>query len=247
MLLSSVACEDVSDNAIPNIASPVLIEIETLGQYTPLDQVTLSVAVSDLDKSGIMDNTIGIDTIPATLSSIQVLKDVADVEETFFSPLSLANGTGTIVADWVDILPEDAAPEDGLEVEFEYFETYENIPFRKVYKLDYSTTAFEGELPVYETIVDGEEVSIPITADEQTYTFSYQLVSVDKTGVDITVEQQVNDGEFAVLSSPAGGWPTEGTIRYIGTDFASGDSVTVKVTGTKGKLVSSTLFTFVVG
>ena len=241
-----VACEDVEDNAIPNIAAPVLVEIETLGKYTPLDQVTLSTTISDLDKSDILDNTVGIDTIPAALSSIQILKDIGGVTETFFSPLSLTQGSGIIVADWTDILPADIAPEDGLEVTFEYFETYENVPFRKIYKLDYSTTAFTGTLPVYTTTIDGSEVEVPIAADEQTYTFSYELISVDKTGVEISIEQQLNDDEFVTLAPPAEEWPASGTISYAGSDYTSGDVVTLKITGTKGDLLSSQLFTFTV-
>ncbi len=171
-----------------------------MGKYTPLDQVTLSLKVSDLDSSGILDNTVGIDTIPATLPSVQVLKDVNGTEETFFSPLSLTQGNAIIVADWADILPTGAAPEDGLPKRSKYFETYENIPFRKVYKLDYSTTAFAGKLPVYKTTVDGNEVELPIAADEQTYTFSYELISVDKTGVDISIEQRLNEGGVYHLS-----------------------------------------------
>lgn len=246
LIIVFAACEDVEDNAIPNIAAPVLVEIETLGKYTPLDQVTIATTISDLDKTGILDNTVGIDTVPASLSSIQVLKDVGGTTETFFSPLSLTQGSGVIVADWADILPADSAPEDGLEVAFEYFETYENVPFRKIYKLDYSTTAFTGNLPVYTTTVEGSEVELPIAADEQTYTFSYELISVDQTGVDITIEQQLNDNDFITLTPPAGEWPATGTLPYVGSDYTSGDIVTVRITGTKGELVSSQLFTFTV-
>lgn len=219
--LTLSACEEVADNAIPHIASPVLVEIETLGKYTPLDQVTLSAKISDLDKSGIMDNAVGIDTIPAALPSIQVLKDVNGNEETFFSPLSLTQGVGTIVADWADILPNGAKPEDGLSVEFEYFETYENIPFRRVYRLDYSPTAFDAE----------------IVADSSSIMFSYDLISVNKTGVNTLVERRVNDGEFiTVLSSGEG---TSGEISLPVSDYVSGDVITIRLTGTKGELVTS--------
>lgn len=238
------SCEDEPDMAFDRVASPVLLEVETLGKYTPLDQVTLTVNISDLDKSGILDHTVGIDTIPATLPSVQVLKDVNGSQETFYSPLNLTDGAGVIVANWSDILPADVNPEDGLTIKFEYFETYEDIAFRNIYQLDYSTTAFNGELPVLKTTIDGEEVELPISADDQIYTFSYELISVDKSGVDITVEQQINGGDFVEISPPASGWPTIGTIPFIGNDFTSEDQVTLKVTGQKGALVSSEFFTF---
>jgi hypothetical protein len=222
------SCEDVADNAIPHIASPVLLEVETLGKYTPLDQVTLFTKVSDLDKSGIMDNAIGIDTIPASLASIQVLKDVGGNEETFFSPLSLTQGTGTIVADWTDILPADARPEDGLPIEFEYFETYESIPFRITYKLDYSPTAFDAEF----------------VADSVSVAFSYDLIAVDKTGVNTVVERQVNGGEFTTMLSPGEG--ASGGISFPINDYTPGDIITIRLTGTKGELTSSELFTLTV-
>ncbi|MGB3849235.1 MAG: hypothetical protein WA958_04660 [Tunicatimonas sp.] len=226
LVLSS--CEEVADNPIPHIASPVLVEVETLGKYTPLDQVTLLTKISDLDKSGIMDNAVGIDTIPVSLASIQVLKDVDGSEETFFSPLSLNQGEATITADWADILPADAKPEDGLPIEFEYFETYENIPFRKTFKLDYSPTAFDTEF----------------VADSISITFSYDLITVDKTGVNTVVERQVNDGEFTTILSPGEG--ASGGISFPINDYTLGDVITIRLTGTKGELISSELFTLTV-
>ena len=68
--LSLSACEDVADNAIPHIASPVLLETATLDT----DETTTEVMATffELDKTGIMDNTIGIDSIPVANLSVQV-------------------------------------------------------------------------------------------------------------------------------------------------------------------------------
>lgn len=64
------ACEEVADNAIPHIASPVLLETAQV----VADESTSEVRATfyELDKTGIMDNTIGIDSIPIANLSIQV-------------------------------------------------------------------------------------------------------------------------------------------------------------------------------
>ena len=68
--LSLSACEDVADNAIPHIASPVLLETESLDPDG--DNAQLQATFFELDKTGIMDNTIGIDSIPVANLSVQV-------------------------------------------------------------------------------------------------------------------------------------------------------------------------------
>ncbi len=75
--LTLSACEDVADNAIPHIASPVLLETATLDT----DDATAEVLATffELDKTGIMDNTVGIDSIPVANLSVQVFAGTASL------------------------------------------------------------------------------------------------------------------------------------------------------------------------
>ena len=70
LVLTLAACEDVEDNMIPHIASPVLLETTAISDNEPTDQVIAT--FYELDKSGIMDNTIGIDSIPIANLDVQV-------------------------------------------------------------------------------------------------------------------------------------------------------------------------------
>ena len=71
------ACEDVEDNVIPHIASPVLLETTTIDA----DAAQVLSTFYELDKSGILDNSIGIDSIPIANLSVQVFSGGALVGE----------------------------------------------------------------------------------------------------------------------------------------------------------------------
>jgi hypothetical protein len=75
LVLSS--CEEVADNPIPHIASPVLLETATLDT----DETTAEIMATfyELDKTGIMDNTVGIDSIPLANLSVQVFAGTASL------------------------------------------------------------------------------------------------------------------------------------------------------------------------
>jgi hypothetical protein len=66
MILSVTSCEDESDMAINKVASPVLLDIKNTGT----NEVTAY--FYELDKSGILDNTVGIDSIPVADLAIEV-------------------------------------------------------------------------------------------------------------------------------------------------------------------------------
>ncbi len=65
-----MACEDVADNVIPHVASPVLLETTDLSTDSTLSQVEAT--FYELDKSGILDNSVGIDSIPIASLSVSV-------------------------------------------------------------------------------------------------------------------------------------------------------------------------------
>lgn len=66
IILTLISCEDVSDMAVNKVASPVVVDVKN----TATDEVTAF--FYELDKSGILDNTIGIDSIPVANLAIEV-------------------------------------------------------------------------------------------------------------------------------------------------------------------------------
>lgn len=66
VIITITACEDVSDIAVNKVPSPVLMELET----TAPDEVRA--VFYELDKSGILDHNVGIDSIPLSGLSIEV-------------------------------------------------------------------------------------------------------------------------------------------------------------------------------
>ncbi len=69
----STSCEDVSDLAVDRVAAPVLgVELNSAIANGVWKR---EVAFYELDKSGILDHTVGIDSIPVANLALQVLTD----------------------------------------------------------------------------------------------------------------------------------------------------------------------------
>lgn len=66
LVVAMVGCSEESDLAIKRVVSPVVIEVEA----TAVDEVTAT--FFELDKSGILDHTVGIDSIPVPNLSVEV-------------------------------------------------------------------------------------------------------------------------------------------------------------------------------
>ena len=105
-LFHLAACNDDSDLAIKRVASPVVIETED----TSATEVTA--VVTELDKSGILDNSIGIVSTPVPDLSLEV----------FASGISIGTFTtdveGKIVVVYADNKPNEFAG------------TYKGVAFR---------------------------------------------------------------------------------------------------------------------
>jgi hypothetical protein len=66
LTLSISSCEDVSDMAVNKVASPVLLDVKTSGT------TEVTAFFYELDKTGILDNAVGIDSIPVAGLAIEV-------------------------------------------------------------------------------------------------------------------------------------------------------------------------------
>lgn len=73
IIVTLVSCEDESDMAVNKVASPVLLDVKTTGT----NEVTAY--FYELDKSGILDHTVGIDSIPISNLAIEVFAGTTSV------------------------------------------------------------------------------------------------------------------------------------------------------------------------
>lgn len=73
IVVSVTSCEDESDMAVNKVASPVLLDIKNTGT----NEVTAY--FYELDKTGILDNSVGIDSIPLADLAIEVFAASASV------------------------------------------------------------------------------------------------------------------------------------------------------------------------
>jgi hypothetical protein len=73
VIVTLSSCEDVSDMAVNKVAAPVLLDVKNTGT------AEITAIVYELDKSGILDHTVGIDSIPVTNLSIEVFAGTSSV------------------------------------------------------------------------------------------------------------------------------------------------------------------------
>jgi hypothetical protein len=106
IVVSITSCEDESDMAVNKVASPILLDVKNTGA----NEVTAY--FYELDKSGILDHTVGIDSIPVSNLAIEVFAS------------SLAVGTFTTDASGSFVISYNGAKPN------EYTGSHKGIAFR---------------------------------------------------------------------------------------------------------------------
>jgi len=97
IVVSITSCENESDMAVNKVASPILLDVKNTGT----NEVTAY--FYELDKSGILDHTVGIDSIPVSNLAIDVFASSAAVG-TFTT-----DGAGSFVISYVGTKPNEYA------------------------------------------------------------------------------------------------------------------------------------------
>ncbi|GGZ14585.1 hypothetical protein GCM10007049_03090 [Echinicola pacifica] len=119
------SCEDAIELATPNVASPVLVVVA--GSTFPMDSpVEVSAKFLELDKTGILDHTVGIDSIP--VSDLQIMVYINQTDEVS-SIMTDGEGIADLTVSWADL--GLSSPGSGDQVKLEFTGTYQNIAFRK--------------------------------------------------------------------------------------------------------------------
>ncbi len=119
------ACEDAVELATPNVASPVLVVVD--GSAFPSDSdVAVTAKFMELDKTGILDNAVGIDSIPVRDLEITVWINQTEEVSTLVTD---GDGEAALSVSWAALGLE--VPGSGDQVRLEFAGTHDNIAFRK--------------------------------------------------------------------------------------------------------------------
>ena len=126
-----IACEDVADNAIPNIAAPALILVDGGPTFSVDQAVDVTVTFRELRKNGVQIDTLGaapnVQTVNVEVTNDQGLSQLAE-------GLSLSDGAVTYRGSWEQVL--GAPPESGMTARLEFAGTStDGIPFRRYYPI----------------------------------------------------------------------------------------------------------------
>ncbi|HSI77461.1 MAG TPA: hypothetical protein VK957_16290 [Lunatimonas sp.] len=123
------SCVEGVELATPNVASPVLVML----QGTTFD-ATAPVSVEgrfyELDKTGILDQNIGIDSIPVAGLQIRVF-----INQTDEVGSATTDSAGKIVFEqpWTSL--GVASPTSGRQIRLEFAGTHKNIAFRQYHNV----------------------------------------------------------------------------------------------------------------
>mgnify|MGYP006185988065 CR=1 FL=1 len=129
LMLLTQACVESEDLVTPNVAAPVLILLEgtTFSASAP---VTVNSKTFELDKTNILDHTLGIDSIPVSNLPLEVF--VSNTRKVA-SITTNADGIASLQISWADL--GVTAPKSGNQVRLEFTGTYKNIAFRKYHNV----------------------------------------------------------------------------------------------------------------
>lgn len=123
------SCVNVDDLFTPNVAAPVLVLIEGT-EFEAASGVTVTGTFLELDKSGILDQQIGIDSIPVADLEIKVF--INQTEEVG-SLVTDASGKALFERAWSSLGVD--SPSAGSQVRLEFAGSHKNIAFRKYHNV----------------------------------------------------------------------------------------------------------------
>jgi len=129
MAIAFQSCVDADELTTPNVASPVLVLL-TGSSFESDSKVIVNSKFLELDKTNILDKSIGIDSIPVANLDIRVFYNTT----TEVAALTTDDaGSAILDVTWQELGLSTAAP--GTQVRLEFTGTYKNIPFRRYHSV----------------------------------------------------------------------------------------------------------------
>lgn len=129
LVVAAFSCVEAVELATPNVASPVLVVLEG-NEFEASTGVAVEGSFYELDKSGILDRTVGIDSIP--VSGLEVTVFINQTEEV--STLTTdAQGKILFQNPWTSL--GISAPSSGTQIRLEFAGTYNDIAFRQFHNV----------------------------------------------------------------------------------------------------------------
>ncbi|WP_246000857.1 hypothetical protein [Pontibacter diazotrophicus] len=119
-----MGCEE-EDMVVDRVASPVLITVEG-ASFQATEPVSVTATVFELDKSGILDHTVGIDSIPLSNFPLAILANGMEMGVLTTDAAGKVNLTKT----WAELgFP---SPQPGNAVRLEWSGTHKGQAFTKL-------------------------------------------------------------------------------------------------------------------
>ncbi len=119
-----MSCEKEDELVIDRVVSPVLVTV-TGNSFLATEPIMVTTTIAELDKSGILDHTVGIDTIPVSNLPIKVMLNNSTLAELTTD----ASGTVTLNKTWADL--GITTPATGNAVVLEWSGNYKGQAFTK--------------------------------------------------------------------------------------------------------------------
>ena len=122
---SLMSCEKEDEMVVDRVVSPVLV-ITNGSTFLPSEAVTITATFYELNKSGILNNAVGIDSIPVANLAVKVMLSNSAIAELTTD----AAGKVTLSKSWVDL--GLTAPIAGNAVNLGWSGNYKNQAFTKI-------------------------------------------------------------------------------------------------------------------
>ncbi|MHA6247522.1 hypothetical protein ACXYMU_06270 [Pontibacter sp. CAU 1760] len=118
-------CEKEDAMVVDRVASPVLITIAGTS-FAASETVKVTATVYQLDKSGILDHTVGIDSLPVANLALRIVGNGIPLGDFTTDAAGKVNLTKT----WSEL--GYASPQKGNAVQLEWSGSYKGQPFSKL-------------------------------------------------------------------------------------------------------------------
>ena len=123
-----MGCEKEDEMVVDRVVAPVLV-ITNNSTFLPTETVNLTATFYELDKSGILNNAVGIDSIPLANLAVKVMLSNSAIADLTTD----ASGKVSISKSWSDL--GLAAPKSGNAVNLGWSGNHKNQAFTKLLRV----------------------------------------------------------------------------------------------------------------